>query len=294
MDLVSILFIFIFGTLVGSFINVVALRYNSGLSSMEGRSMCPNCSTELSWFDLIPLFSFLALRGKCRTCDNSISIQYPIIEFVTGLVFVGLFMRQMHYFSLYDGVLQNGMTYAVLLFVYYAFIFCLLEIIVIYDIRHTIIPNTFVYIFIALGIAKLGLFFYLKDFALTIPDVLDLFAPLILFLPFAFLWLVSKGRWIGFGDAKLAVGIGALLGLSFGLSSIVLAFWIGAVWSVSLIAYSHIKAHVTEGQNKPAGGTSLGLKSEVPFAPFLVIGLAIVFFTHVDVLGLNKFLSLMF
>ena len=235
MDMLSvpfaITFVFIIGTVIGSFVNVIGLRYNTGLSIISGRSMCPYCNAGLKWFDMVPVLSFLYLRGRCRSCKNKISVQYPVIELLTGLVFAGVALRQFYYFPLYSA-LPYGTFFSIFFFFYYAFVFSLLFVILIYDIRHKIIPNSFVYTFIVLSLLKLGLFFYCTGFNITATNIFDLLAPLILFLPFALLWLISGGRWIGFGDAKLALGIGALLGFISGISAIILAFWLGALWGI--------------------------------------------------------------
>ena len=85
--------IFVLGMVIGSFLNVVALRTVSGKKFYHGRSECMHCQSTINWFDNIPIFSFLILKGKCRSCNQSISLQYPLVEFVTGVVFMLLFIQ---------------------------------------------------------------------------------------------------------------------------------------------------------------------------------------------------------
>ena len=260
---------------------MVSLRYNTGLSIISTRSKCFTCNTELKWYELIPLFSFLFLGGKCNRCKSKISWQYPLVELLAGVIFVGIAIRQFHYFPLYS-MFSHGLLYSVLFFIYYALVFSLLMVIALYDIKHRIIPNSFVYAFIILSVAKLGLFFIFKNFQINSLDLFDLLSPLALFGPFAFLWLVSAGRWIGFGDAKLVFGIGALLGFVSGVSSVILAFWVGAFFSIYLIIRSKLSR---------ASGEKLSFHSEIPFAPFLILAAGIVFFSRIDVLGIGTLLA---
>ncbi len=267
--------------LIGSFINVVALRYGTGLSPSQGRSICFSCNKTLRWYELIPLFSFLFQRGKCRECHSPLSWQYPIVEFLSGILFVVIALRQVALWPIYS-VFQYGLIYSASFFFYYAFIFSLLFVIVIYDIKHKIIPDKLVYTFIGVSLFKLVLFFVLMGSTASTVNILDLFAPIVLFVPFALLWFVSQGKWIGFGDAKLAFGIGALLGFVSGISAIILAFWIGAVWSIGMLILSRIHAYHNQ---------SVGMKTEIPFAPFLILATVVLFFCHIDILGLGTFLN---
>ncbi len=265
---------------MGSFVNVVGLRYNSGMSFVSGRSRCFHCNATLSWYELIPFFSFVFLRGKCKTCGGPISIQYPFVEVLTALIFTLIALRQINLWPLYQG-LQHGLLLSVLFGVYYALVFGILLVIAIYDMSHKIIPDKLVYSFIALAVLRFVAFAYCKHFNMTTLDIIDLSTPFVLFICFALLWFVSSGRWMGFGDAKLVFGIGVFSGFVLGIGSIVLAFWIGALFGVFTII-----------QAKLFGSSDTTLHSEIPFAPFLILAMILVFFSGVDVMGLGSFLSL--
>ncbi len=238
--------IFIFGAVVGSFLNVVILRLNTGQSIVSGRSKCFSCAKKLRWYELLPVISFIFLRGKCSACRANISWQYPAVEIVTGLIFLQIFNEFSFYFLL--------STF------YFLLVFSVLIIIAVYDYRHQIIPNLFVWIFNILAFLKL-----FENWPLKIEnfDFNGLLSGFMLFAFFALLWGVSRGRWMGFGDAKLALGIGWLLGITNGISAVTLAFWIGAIIGVLLIYLN---------KNK------YGLKSNIAFGPFMILGTAISFF----------------
>ena len=236
-DFFAGIIIFVFGAVVGSFLNVVILRLNTGQSVVSGRSKCFNCAKKLKWHELLPIASFVFLRGKCSACKAKISWQYPAVETITGIIFVLLFQQTQNIF---------GFSFLVL-------IFSFLIIIAVYDYRHQIVPNLFVWIFN--GLAFIGLF--------RIFNWNNLLAGFILFAFFALLWGVSRGRWMGFGDAKLALGIGWLLEIVKGVAAVTLSFWVGAVVGVLLILLN---------KNK------YGLKSSIAFGPFMILGTAISFF----------------
>jgi len=260
--LISLTFL-VFGLIIGSFLNVVILRLNTE-KSFGGRSACMVCQNQLAWYELIPVISFFALRGRCRTCQTRISIQYPFVELVTGLVFAGLFLKFQDIF--FTSTLTFTATYA-----YYAVMFSLLIIIAVYDLRHKIIPDALALVFGTL--AFIGLFFFsgsgFTGFSLHIPTLADFLSGIYIAAPFALIWLLSGGKWMGLGDAKLAIGLGWLLGFSRALSGVVIAFWSGAIIGIILIIFS--KRHK--------------MKSEIPFAPFLVLGAVVAFIFELHIFG---------
>jgi len=262
MTLAITIIFFILGIIIGSFLNVVIFRLNTH-RSFGGRSGCLSCKKKLAWYELIPLFSYLYLKGRCSGCKTKISKQYFWVEFLTGLIFAGLFLK------FQDLFLVNTLIFSATM-AYYATMFSVLIVIAFYDLRHKIIPDTLVFVLALLSFV--GLFFFDNfGFNIHIPSLMQLLAGILIPLPFALFWLVSKGKWMGLGDAKLAIGLGWLLGLSRALSGIVLSFWTGAIVGVLLILFS--KKH--------------SIKSEVPFAPFLVLGaiLAFLFELHIFPIG---------
>ncbi len=226
----TLVIFFVLGTIVGSFLNVVGLRWDS--RNFRGRSICQSCHKTLRWFELVPILSFLVQGGKCKNCGAKISYQYPIIEIITGLVFatVPLWMLPM---------------------------FCIYIVILIYDFHHKIIPDPLVYSAIVLSLIY-------ALYNLSTYELLDFLAGPILFTFFGLIWLLSHGRAMGFGDAKLGLSVGFLLGATQGFSAIILAFWIGALGSLALMFLGKI--------GFPKSGIRLTMKSEVPFAPAIIIG----------------------
>ena len=263
MDFFAGIVVFVFGAVVGSFLNVVILRLNTGKSIISGRSKCFTCAKKLRWYELLPIASFVFLRGKCSACKAKISWQYPMIEIITGLLFLLIFNLPAGEAGFQFSIFNEFSLFFVLYFFHLLIIFSVLIIIAIYDYHHQIIPNLFVWIFN--GLAFLWLFnsFRISDFGFRILNWNNLLAGFMLFAFFALLWGVSRGRWMGFGDAKLALGIGWLLGITKGIAAITLAFWIGAIAGVLLIYLNKSK---------------YGLKSGIAFGPFMILGTAVSFF----------------
>lgn len=256
MDFLILAMVFILGTIIGSFLNVIVYRYNSGTSPLRGRSQCFSCGKTLVWYELIPLLSFLLQGGRCRKCRVKISWQYPLVEAITGVMFVSVFFLEK---SIFETVLL-------------LFIFSILTVIAVYDLRHQIIPDGLVALFSIASLVNYFLTISLVD-AVQFPYAWTLIAGPLLFFPFWFLWFVSQGRWLGLGDGKLALGIGWFLGATLGGSAIMLAFWIGAGYALVMMGVQKV---LKNAKNK------LSMKSEIPFGPFLILATAIVYFTELN------------
>lgn len=241
-----VFFLFIIGIIVGSFLNVVGLRWD--VKNFGGRSQCPHCKKTLHWYELVPILSFLGLKRRCQGCGAKISWQYPLVELWTGLIFAT---------------------------VPYIFIpvFCIYVVITIYDFKHKIIPNELVYAAIFLNLL-IPLFFIHYS-------ILDWLSGPIIYSFFGAIWLLSRGRAMGFGDAKLGLSVGLLLGVPQGFSAIILAFWIGALASLL-----YLFLHKT-GFLKNTNG--LTMKSEVPFAPAIIVGTWLSLVFHLNILHVVSF-----
>jgi len=259
----ELLVVGIFGLIVGSFLNVFILRLNTGRST-SGRSGCMSCGAQLTWTELVPVFSFIFLRGRCRSCGSAISHQYWIVELLTAVLFVLVWMK---------GFGLSGTLFALLLVT-------LLIIVAVYDLKHTIIPNKIVYTFIF--VALLTNMPLVGTFTLTelpLHFLMVLASGTIVALPLFFLWLVSRGKWMGFGDVKLTFGFGLVLGAYSGLMAVMLGFIIGASVGVMLLHMPKVMKLL------PLSPTSrrFTMSSEIPFAPFLIAGFILVFLCDVNI-----------
>ncbi|MBI3075052.1 MAG: prepilin peptidase [Parcubacteria group bacterium] len=275
--------VFALGAIIGSFLNVVILRSGTGIGFLRG-SFCFTCRAALRFYEMVPIFSFLAQKGRCRSCRAKIHFQYPLVETLAGILFVGVWLREMGGATLLDVVLRIGAYENILprLVVLWAIVSVLL-VIAAYDIRHKIIKDSFVYTFIVLAFAPAlsNLGFENWDFSAgggfgNWEHLLShLTAGLVFFLLFAAVWFLSRGKWMGFGDAKLAAGVGVFFGFSMGTAALILSFWIGAIVSILLLfAKQHKKLF--------SGLKNLTIKSEIPFAPFLVFGFFVVYLLQID------------
>lgn len=257
-----------FGVIIGSFLNVVIYRFHTG-KSLSGSSHCLTCQTDLHWYELLPLLSYLGLQGRCRTCSAVIPSRYFWVELVTGLLFALV-------------VLMLPVWYWPIALVLVA----VLVVVAVYDLYHMVIPSFFVLLLLVLAVMNSALDFWLRNNYLNVAEAL--LAGVLSYGFFAFLWYVSKGRWIGYGDAKLALPLGFIVGLSGSFSMVVLSFWIGSAISLTLIAYGRIKQKRGQAALRFLV-EPLTMKSEVPFAPFLIIAFLLVYLFGVDVLSLISY-----
>jgi prepilin signal peptidase PulO-like enzyme (type II secretory pathway) len=264
------LFYFLLGAAIGSFLNVVALRYDPDRflfsKSLGGRSHCPHCKKTLRWFELVPLVSFVAQRGRCLRCNARISFRYPLVELVSGLIFVFVPLRLVVIFPYLLPI-----AYC-LLSAIWVLVFELLLLMALIDLRHFIIPDE---VNILLGICGVAFAAFLAKAASTVSFTGNLAAlfsvsqnpwithgagALFGFLLFGAIIAITRGRGMGMGDLKLAIPLGFLFGWPDIVMVAVCSFIIGAAYGVWVMAF--------RGKH---------LKSAVPFGPFLALGATLVF-----------------
>lgn len=253
----------VLGLVIGSFLNVWLYRFHTNKSVM-GSSHCLSCGRLLQWYELLPVISYLALQGRCRGCTSYIPFRYMLVELATASLFLASFY-----------IYGPSLIFLVSLLVVSICVMML-----VYDLYHLIIPNELV---IALTIIA-PVFIYLQtDTALTLSDwVNHVVSGVIASSFYGLLWFVSKGRWLGFGDVKLAFPLGAMVGLVGVFSLLVLSFWIGAALSLVYLGLLWVWRRGQTGL--PFRVVPITIKSAVPFAPFLLLAFFFVLWLEIDVL----------
>lgn len=275
MDIVLLIYFFLLGIIIGSFLNVVILRFNTGKTT-RGRSACMSCKTTLTWRELIPVFSFLFQRGRCKTCKTRVSMQYPLVELATGILFALNFWYWLGIATtLPELIVSIGFTTAIL---------ACLVVIFVYDLRHKIIPDLFSFTAWGLSVVFVFTIDVIPAFAGMTSlgaGITNLGAGLFFYFIIWAIWKLSKGRLIGLGDAKLLLTIGTMLGFVYGLSAIFISVWIATMYA----AYLLLKHYLSKK------GKHITMKTEIPFGPFLIIGFLIVYFTQIDVTNIGMILE---
>lgn len=279
MPLGTAIFVFILGISIGSFLNVVILRLGS--ESVRGRSRCPHCGKILSWYELLPLLSFVLQLGRCRGCKKQISLQYPVVEFLTGLFFLLIFYRLIFWFPggnfSAELFLRGGAPWLwgfLLIWWYYV---SALVVISVYDIRRYLIPDAVLIpaIFVSAAAAVLqhlagaiGVrFFPASGITFLGPEGMllgrapyaalgsGITAAIAATALLGCLHYFSRGRAMGFGDVKLGIFLGLILGWPDILVGLMLGFIFGSIASIIMILAG--RKH---------------MKSLIPFGPFLALG----------------------
>ena len=228
--------IFILGLIVGSFSNVCIYRIPRNESIIYPASHCPKCCSKIKPVDNIPLLSFILLKGRCRNCKTKISVQYPIVEFLTGLIYLIIY-------------LIYGLSIQTLI---YIILSSALIIIAFIDLNEQIVPDAISLPGIVIGFI-LSFFVYYISF---VDSVLGIFVGggIILIIGLTGL-VIFKKEAMGGGDVKLAAMIGAFLGWRYIVISLFLGFFLGALTGICLII-AKIKSR----------------EDVVPFGPFIVLG----------------------
>jgi len=235
-----IIFLFLLGSIIGSFLNVVIFRLpkRRKFFNFTQRSRCPHCKKVLQPLDLIPIASYLALGGRCRYCHKPISSQYIIVEVLTGLLFLLSYWQFGLSWQTLIGVVGGG-SLLVLAFI---------------DGRHKVVPDV-------VSLPTIGALLVLQAArvfwgGLTPQALQDFFLILLatgLGAGWFFLqWLVSKGRWVGSGDIRLGALLGAYLGLPVVILALFGAYISGSIWAAYLLVRGRVR-----------------LKSQLPFGIFL-------------------------
>ncbi|MBX0358872.1 prepilin peptidase [Halobacillus sp. Nhm2S1] len=216
MDIFTDFYIFITGTILGSFFNVVGLRLPKNIPFTTSRSACPHCSTLLQARDLIPLFSYLISKGKCRHCKHSISMAYPLVELITGVLFLVAYINLGLSWDLLGALLLISLG----------------VIVTVSDISYMLIPNKLLLFFA-------GSFIIYRTIHPLQPWYDSIYGALAGFTIIFMIILLSKGG-MGAGDMKLLGTLGILLGWKLTLLTLFLATLIGTVVSLTLLGFKVI------------------------------------------------------
>lgn len=219
----------ILGLIVGSFINAWVWRVKFGYSVWRGRSMCPACRKPLTPFELVPVLSFIALKGRCSSCQAKISWQYPLVELASAILFVLAF-------SLYGTSL--------VFLVYLLFVISILLAIFVFDLKYYLIPDQFTLPAILIVI--------LFDLVLKRDLISVVIGAGVGLLFFAIQFVVSRGAWIGGGDLRLGLLMGLILGWPMILLALFISYITGALVGITLLLKK-----------------TKDWKSQLPFGPFL-------------------------
>lgn len=260
--------VFIFGLFWGSFLNVVIARFENPKTILKGRSKCDFCEHTLGFWDLLPVVSFFLLRGKCRYCGKPISYQNPLVELITGLLFVAIVWKFHLGLPAPRSFSEAGSALSFILL--FSFLIPLFFI----DLKKMLVPDW-------LAIPALFLSFIIALFTtrglsegwLPLSSLIHPFLGLLIGAgPLALLVLFSRGRWLGSGDIYFGAILGLLSSFPLILLSLPLAFFLGGIVA-SILLLTHLRT----------------LKDPIPFAPFLIISIFVVLFLREGLEAILRF-----
>lgn len=239
---------FVLGGLIGSFLNVCVYRIPRGLSVVKPRSVCPKCGKSIAWYDNVPIFSWLLLQAKCRNCDEPISWQYPLVEGITAVLFLLVFLQ-------FDFTLATAV---------YMLVAASLVMVTFVDLTDWTIPDEVTYPGIVLGVACAILASFYDASGLRLDSITSSIAGLV--VGGGMLWgldlfalAVFKKPGMGFGDVKLMAMLGAFFGFANTILIITLAAFIGCALGVPMLIRERLKG------GEPGSGFYM------PFGPFICV-----------------------
>ena len=255
MDALLYIALFVFGSVLGSFLGALTYRVPRDISIIKGRSRCPKCKKTIAWYDNVPLVSYLLLKGKCRNCNKTISRRYFFIELATGAYFMLSYQYTNSFFcgDIHSPYCFWQSTLGANVYLLNLFIFLVLFAIFVIDIEKQVIPDNLIFFGVFLVTLLLILFspgsFYYSFFSGLIA------ASFLLFIN-----IVTKGKGMGLGDVKLAILAGFLLGWPLTVIWLFVAFLTGAIVGIILIL-----------------GRETSFGKSIAFGPFLVFSFFLVY-----------------
>lgn len=231
------MFVVVLGLIFGSFISVISYRLPKGVNFIKGRSFCPKCKNKIDWYDNIPLLSFFLLKGKCRKCNNKISIRYPLIELSTSLFWLFIYLYN-----------YKNLLIVILYFIFYLIVASIFVI----DFEKGIIPDELTFF----GFIISFIYILLFDNSHSFEHLLGGFSLSSLML---LIHLVTKGKGMGLGDVKFTLFPATFLIFPKNILWLILSFIIGSIVGTILIIFKKAK-----------------FGKAIPFGPFLAFSFIVV------------------
>lgn len=247
-----LIIIFILGLGIGSFLNVVLFRMTTEKKFWNGRSECMHCKHILTWSELIPIISFLIQKGKCRKCHQKLSIQYPLVELITAMLFTAyIYLFIPDILSLYSlSWIQISKILITLTLI------TQLVIVFVYDLKYQLIPVIQLRAIQTLGLIWFGLEYYQTR---IMPDSF-ITAIICMFITW-FLYVITKKQGIGWGDIELFLGLGLFIPLIWAMPFFFGSFFIGMIWGIIIMIINH----------------NSSLKQKIAFGPSIILTFIIVY-----------------